>query len=49
MSPEEVAAMKASATTIATDGNLSSDGSPPPASESGDTIPLNEDDRPAEL
>lgn len=49
MTPEEVAAMKASATTIATDGNLSSDGSPPPASESGDTIPLNEDDRPAEL
>ena len=49
MSPEEVAAMKASATTIVTDGNLSSDGSPPPASESGDTIPLNEDDRPAEL
>ena len=49
MTPEEVAAMKASATTIVTDGNLSSDGSPPPASESGDTIPLNEDDRPAEL
>lgn len=49
MSPEEVAAMKASATTIVASGNLSSEGSPPPASESGDTIPLNEDDRPAEL
>ena len=49
MSPEEVTAMKASATTIALDGTSPSNGSPSPASESGDTIPLNEDDRPAEL
>ena len=49
MTPEEVSAMKASATTIASGGDPSADASPPPASESGDTIPLNEDDRPAEL
>lgn len=47
MTPEEVAAMKATATTIAVQS--SDTGAVPVTSEASDTIPLNEDNRPPEL
>ena len=48
MSPEAVAAMKASATTAPVADDPSGTESPS-SEESSDTIPLNQDDRPAEL
>jgi hypothetical protein len=46
MTPEQVAAMKATATTMAPNQNGEAPGS---SDVSTDTIPLNQDDRPAEL
>ena len=46
MTPEEVAAMKATATTVATNRD---EEAPDSSDVSSDTIPLNQDDRPPEL
>ena len=46
MTPEQVAAMKATATTMAPNQD---EGSPDSSDVSSDTIPLNQDDRPPEL
>jgi len=48
MTPEAVAQMKASATTAPPDGSADA-GTDTGSAETGDTIPLNQDDRPAEL
>lgn len=49
MTPEEVAAMKATATTIALGASTVPEGDQTDSGQSADTIPLNEDDRPPEL